>query len=156
MSQVQDFDSAFYGHHLNADGGHAGHCVHCVQINCTGTCRSFSRPGRCVHGDNPPVSKEEAPMTDRCVMATTAVHKLGDISRDRPDLAWITGEDGDDWIGAWVEGYGFANVRFPKAATRELTEVEKAHYRGKLLGVGSAANPILIDGNQSVNPAREK
>lgn len=73
----------------------------------------------------------------RYMMATTAMHKLGDISRDEPDLAWITDEDGDDWIGAWVAGYGYIHVRFPKATTRGLTAEERAHYDGKVLALGN-------------------
>ena len=65
----------------------------------------------------------------RYMMATTAIHKLGDISRDTPDICSVYAEEGEDWIGAWVTGLGFFDVRFPKATTRELTEEEKATYR---------------------------
>lgn len=74
-------------------------------------------------------------MTGRYMLATTAHHKLGDISRDESDLAWITGEDGDDWIGKWVEGFGYFDIRFPKVSTRELTDVERERYDGRELAM---------------------
>ncbi len=83
-------------------------------------------------------------MADRFLMATTATHPVGDISRDEPDLAVITGEDGDDWIGEWVTGVGFINVRFPKATTRELTDEERARYDGRLVQAGGSAWRISI------------
>lgn len=51
-----------------------------------------------------------------------------DISRDEPDLMRVDGEDGDCWVGHWIEGFGFINVYFPKATTRPCTETEKASY----------------------------
>ena len=63
----------------------------------------------------------------KCMMATTAVHKLGDISNDSPDLCHIYNETETDYIGMWITGFGFFDVKFPKETTRELTpeEVEK-------------------------------
>lgn len=81
---------------------------------------------------------------DRYMMATQAVHKLGDISRDEPSLAIIYGEDGDDLIGEWVTGVGYVNVRFPKATTRELTAEERSEYNGKLIDTAGAVQPIVI------------
>lgn len=89
-------------------------------------------------------------MTGRYMMATKAIHKLGDISRDLPDLAWIEGEDGDDYIGVWVEGFGFADVRFPKATTRELTAEERERYDGAHLELaGKPAGRIDLDGGDA-------
>ena len=62
------------------------------------------------------------------MMATTAIHKLGDISSPTPDICSIEGEDGDDYIGQWVTGLGFFNVRFPKSTTRDLTDQEIEFY----------------------------
>lgn len=84
-------------------------------------------------------------MADRYMMATTAHHALGDISRDEPSLAIIYGETEDDFIGEWATGVGFVNVRFPKAETRELAESEKAQYRGRFLVVAGRAQPIQLD-----------
>lgn len=91
-------------------------------------------------------------MTDHYVMATRATHQLGDLSRDVPDLACIYGEDGDDWIGAWVTGMGFTNVRFPRAACRELTAEERQRYArlyvetaGRVTPIGVAADEETTD-----------
>jgi hypothetical protein len=98
-----------------------------------------------LHAEHP----EPAPdRSDRYMMATTAIHKLGDISRDEPALAVIYGETETDWIGQWVAGLGMVNVRFPKATTRELTEDERAFYRTKVVQVGSAVERIRIDAEQ--------
>lgn len=70
-------------------------------------------------------------MTTRCMMATTAIHKLGDISRDKPDLAYIFSEDDDNYIGNWATGLGFINVRFPKTTTRALTGEETSYFQGR-------------------------
>lgn len=85
-------------------------------------------------------------VADRFLMATHAFHQTGDISRDRPDLARITGEDEHDFIGQWVEGFGLINVRFPKGTTRELTPAEVEQYDGLLVVEGVGAWEIQIDG----------
>lgn len=69
------------------------------------------------------------------MMATKAIHKLGDISRDVPDLCLITGEDAENYIGNWVEGFGFVDVNFPKTTTRDLTADEVSEYDGKKYGI---------------------
>ena len=69
----------------------------------------------------------------RYKMATVAIHQLGDISRDEPDLCIIDDETDTDYIGRWVEGFGFFNVRFPKHSTRELSPTEREHYDGSVL-----------------------
>lgn len=56
--------------------------------------------------------------------ATTAIHKLGDISRDEEDYCLVHSETDLDFIGNWCEGRGFIHVRFPKATTRDLTAEE--------------------------------
>lgn len=62
------------------------------------------------------------------MMVTKAIHKLGDISRNVPDLCFIHKEDEKNYIGNWVTGFGFVNVKFPKETTRLLTEVEIEKY----------------------------
>ena len=64
----------------------------------------------------------------RYMMATTAIHQLGDISADTPDICRVYGEDDENYIGAWVTGFGFFDVKFPKTTTRPLTEEERAKY----------------------------
>lgn len=80
----------------------------------------------------------------RYMMATKAQHQLGDISSDEPDLCVIYGEDETNYIGSWVMGFGFIDVKFPKKTTRELTEGEKARYNGSKLKVGSQIQTINI------------
>ncbi len=63
-------------------------------------------------------------MSPHYMMATKAEHRLGDLSEDEPTLCFVDGEEGDYYTGSWVEGFGFFNVKFPKATTRELTEEE--------------------------------
>lgn len=64
------------------------------------------------------------------MMATTAIHMLGDISSDEPDLCIVHEEDDENYYGNWVSGIGFINVRFPKITTKELTEEDKKKHSG--------------------------
>lgn len=50
-------------------------------------------------------------------IATVAIHKLGNVSRDEPDYCILHSEDENDYYGNWCEGYGFMNIRFPKETT---------------------------------------
>ena len=72
-------------------------------------------------------------MTQKYMMATTAIHQLGDISSETPDLCRVYDEDEENYIGAWVAGLGFFNVKFPKSTTRELTEEEHKEFGRKHL-----------------------
>lgn len=62
------------------------------------------------------------------MLATTAIHQLGDISRDVEDLCAVTEEDEENYYGMWCTGIGFFNVRFPKETTRRLTKEEIDSY----------------------------
>lgn len=77
-------------------------------------------------------------MTPKYMMATTAIHQLGDISSPDPDICIISSEDADNYIGSWVFGIGFFNVKFPKATTRELTPDEVERYNGTKLAMYGA------------------
>lgn len=89
------------------------------------------------------IKKAVLPMSDKKevthkhMMATKAMHKLGDISSDIPDICLVYAEDGDDWIGHWVCGYGFFDVRFPKSTTRDLTEEEIKKYNGQNMAINN-------------------
>lgn len=83
------------------------------------------------------------------MMATTAIHKLGDISRETPDLCIISSEEGDDYIGNWVTGFGFAHVKFPKSSTRDLTEAEVEKYHGTPLVIGSNVVSFINTKNET-------
>lgn len=86
-------------------------------------------------------------MSYRYMMATVASHKLGDISRDEPDLCVVHDEDETDYIGNWVTGFGFVNVRFPKTTTRELTDAEVEYYDGKHIQIGGQP-PVRLNVNR--------
>lgn len=70
-------------------------------------------------------------------MATKAIHQLGDISRDEPDLCYLKHEAEEHYTGAWVTGYGFINVRFPKETTRPLTQEEVEQYNKQYVQIAS-------------------
>lgn len=70
---------------------------------------------------------------DKHMMATTAIHKLGDISSEEPDLCRVYDQDEENYYGMWVTGLGFFDVRFPKATTRELTEEEIEYWSNQYL-----------------------
>ena len=55
-----------------------------------------------------------------------AIHQLGDISRDvyNAELIVVDGEDESNWIGHFVEGFGFVNVRFAKDDCKVATAEE--------------------------------
>lgn len=71
------------------------------------------------------------------MMATKAIHKIGDISSDEPDICCVYMENETDYIGNWVTGLGFINVHFPKSTTRELTKDEIKYYNGLNFGMYS-------------------
>ena len=72
----------------------------------------------------------------RYLMATRAIHKLGDISSDEPDICHVYAETDDDWIGSWVTGLGFFNIHFPKETTRALNDEELARYKKQHIAMG--------------------
>lgn len=82
--------------------------------------------------------------TVRYMMATKAVHKLGDISRETPSLCVVYGEEGDQWVGRFLIGHGFFDVRFPKETTRELTKDEKKEWNGSAFGPGGLTMDVVI------------
>ena len=69
-------------------------------------------------------------------MATKAIHKLGDISSDTPDICQISQETETHYIGSWVFGFGFFGVEFPKETTRELNEEDIQKYNGLGMALG--------------------
>lgn len=78
---------------------------------------------------------EPTKIKPKYMMATTAMHQLGDISSPEPDICVVSEETETDYIGNWVYGLGFFGVKFPKATTRELNEAEIEHYRGQKLAM---------------------
>lgn len=55
-----------------------------------------------------------------------AIHKLGNIKRDTYDveLIYAQEETEDEYIGSFIEGFGFINVRFKKSDCRNPTQEE--------------------------------
>ena len=74
---------------------------------------------------------------DKYMMATKAFHKLGDISRDEEDICYVHEERDDGYVGAWVTGFGFIEVFFPKDTTRELTSEETEKYNEMYFQIAS-------------------
>lgn len=71
----------------------------------------------------------------RVIAGSTAYHQLGDISREwginlneRPEYVRIDRETEHYYVGAWVEGFGFFNVVYPKNSIRELSQEEQQVY----------------------------
>lgn len=79
----------------------------------------------------------------RYMMATTAIHMLGDISSCTPDLCEVYAEEGDDYIGRWITGFGFTGVKFPKSTTRELTPEERDKFDGTVVHVNDVPQPAI-------------
>ena len=72
------------------------------------------------------------------MMATKALHQIGDVSSDEPDICRLYDEQPegvDYYLGEWVTGLGLINVKFPKKTTRPLTEEEKEYYRKQSYGM---------------------
>jgi len=86
---------------------------------------------------------DKLPSIDKYMIATTAIHKMGDLSRefDKDDtlenLCRVTKESDTDYYGMWILGMGFFNVKFPKETTRELTEEEIEYCNTKRVGINS-------------------
>ena len=93
-------------------------------------------------------------MKTKYMMATKAMHMLGDISRDIPNICIISDEDVDNYIGNWVSGYGFAGVKFPKRTTRNLTKTEIKRYHGMPLSLGDTIMFLDIKGENFQKPIR--
>lgn len=69
-------------------------------------------------------------------IGTTAVHRLGDISRDESNICILTDEDETDYMGMWLEGFAMMETKFPKECVRELTEAEKEFFHDRLIKKG--------------------
>ena len=72
------------------------------------------------------------------MMATKAIHMTGDISRDEEDLCHVHAESKENYIGSWVTGIGFMEVKFPKETTRDLTAEEVKKYNLMHIGINNS------------------
>ncbi len=80
----------------------------------------------------------------RFMMATKASHTMGDISRDSPSLCIVYGEEDEHWVGRFLTGFGFCDIRFPKKTTREPTKQEKEIWNGEAFGVGGRVLNVVV------------
>ena len=72
------------------------------------------------------------------LMGTKAFHLLGPIGSDEfVDIFRAYAETPKYWVGAWVTGFGFVDVLFPKDTSRELTDKEKEKYGKSSYQIGS-------------------
>ena len=76
------------------------------------------------------------PKTTLMVLRDTshAFHKLGDIGRpdsDRIEFIQVYAEKPDFLVGRFIEGYGFFDVHFPRAACAKPTKKEQEWLAGK-------------------------
>ncbi len=78
------------------------------------------------------------------MMATKATHQLGDISSDEPDICYIKREGTNNYVGHWVTGMGFVDVKFPKETTRDLTPEEIEYWNKKSFQIGSQPSYKLM------------
>lgn len=91
-------------------------------------------------------------MKAKYMMATKAIHLLGDISREEADICIIREEDADNYIGEWVTGFGFVEVKFPKDSTRDLTAEEVAKYHGMVITLAGRPSAINLTGEDFRKP----
>lgn len=79
-------------------------------------------------------------------MATKATHLTGDLSSEEPDICYIYGETKTYYVGMWLLGYGFGDVKFPKETTRKLTRKEADYWNTRGVQIGhQPINAIHID-----------
>jgi hypothetical protein len=84
------------------------------------------------------MSKVKEYKQPRYMIGTTAIHQLGDISREDGDLCMIHSYTDTDYIGNWVTGFGFIDVKFPRKDTRELNEEDIKKWDGKVIGISGS------------------
>jgi len=71
-------------------------------------------------------------------MGKEAHHVTGEISREEWDLIQINAEDDKNYIGNWMYGFGFIEVKFPKKSIRALNKKEIKYYEGSHYGIGGS------------------
>ncbi|WP_339294358.1 hypothetical protein MKY82_22135 [Paenibacillus sp. FSL W7-1279] len=74
-----------------------------------------------------------------------AIHKLGDIGRDKDDLIFVKSETQDHFIGNFVEGFGFADVEFRKNDCRPLTPAEIEKLNNSEIQLGGIRYKMRVD-----------
>jgi len=92
---------------------------------------------------------DKLPKIDKYLIGTTAIAKLGDISREFDkdclieNLCHVNREDDKNYYGMWITGFGFFNVKFPKETTRELTQEEIEYCNTKRVRINNQPSMSL-------------
>lgn len=74
-----------------------------------------------------------------------AIHILGDIGRDADDFIIVKSETEDHFIGNFVEGFGFMDVRFRKDDCRPLTPGEIEKLNNSQIQLGGIKYKMRVD-----------
>ena len=107
--------------------------------------------------DNPEYPKQDFEVKNfekpKVMMATKAIHELGDLSSKNPSLCEVFGECKIGrkifFIGSWVIGFGFVNILFPAKTTRDLNKEELEKYAGEEFGTSMLKIRIHADATVS-------
>lgn len=74
-----------------------------------------------------------------------AIHKLGDIGREEDDLIYVKSETSEYFIGNFVEGFGFMDVKFNKTDCRLLTPSEIEDLNNRVIRLGGIRYKMRSD-----------
>jgi len=82
-----------------------------------------------------------------------AIHKLGDIGREIDDYIQIHSETDEYYIGNFVEGYGFIDVKYHKSDCRNLTQDEINKMNKKCYSInGNIIGKYRLDNDGNIIP----
>ncbi|SFF22772.1 hypothetical protein SAMN04487969_11944 [Paenibacillus algorifonticola] len=74
-----------------------------------------------------------------------AIHKLGDIRREEDELIIVKSETEDHFIGNFVEGFGFMEVKYQKSDCRPLLPSEIEKLNNSRIGLGGIIYKLQVD-----------
>lgn len=107
------------------------------------------------NGNYPMTEKQKieaaAKVGPKYMIATKADHLMGDLSRDFQELSTenlclVDREMDGFYLGSWVTGFGFFDVKFPKETTRELTKEEVEQFNKQYIQLASfPARKLKVD-----------
>jgi hypothetical protein len=72
-----------------------------------------------------------------------AIHKLGNIGRSNDNYIVIHSEIDSHFIGNFVTGFGFIDVKFKKEDVRQCTNDEKEKALSKRIELGGITYPMV-------------
>ena len=73
------------------------------------------------------------PIREKYMTAGTSYFPNGKFFSQKPDLCVVWGIKGDEYIGQYVYGTGFINIRFLRETTRNLNKAERKEHNGRKL-----------------------